>query len=185
MKIAITGHTLGIGKALAEVYQQHGHAVVGFSRSTGHDISTIDGRTRIITESADCDLFFNNAHADFSQCDLLFELWMSWKNQKKYIVNISSAHSVKWVYFLKDQVSDIKYCSVKKALEESAEFLWNQLDWPAVSIVSPCRTDTPRVAHRDWSNKVDPTEFANLVYTTLIQNNFRVQRLSLANRPID
>ena len=185
MNISITGHTKGIGQALAEVYQQNGHTILGFSRSNGYDISNPADRTRIINQSSHCDVFFNNAHADFSQCDLLFELWLSWKNQKKHIINISSAHSDRWIYFLQDQVSDVKYCSAKKALEESSEFLWNQLNWPSVSIVAPCRTDTPRVAHRDWKNKVDPMEFAQLVYNTVNQTNFRFKKLHLGNLPTD
>ena len=32
MKIAITGHTAGIGKALAEQYSNRGHEIVGLSK---------------------------------------------------------------------------------------------------------------------------------------------------------
>ena len=38
MKIAITGHTKGIGKAIADLYPN----VIGFSRSKGYDISVLD-----------------------------------------------------------------------------------------------------------------------------------------------
>jgi nucleoside-diphosphate-sugar epimerase len=38
MKIAITGHTAGIGKALAEIYANKGHEIVGLSRRNGYNI---------------------------------------------------------------------------------------------------------------------------------------------------
>ena len=44
MKIAITGHTKGIGKAIADLYPN----VIGFSRSNGYDISKLDTIENII-----------------------------------------------------------------------------------------------------------------------------------------
>lgn len=89
MKIAITGHTKGIGKAIADLY--YTDEVVGFSRSNGYDITHPGNVARIITESADCDIFVNNAYHDFVQCDLLdgiFDIWRD--NPSKTIVNIIS-----------------------------------------------------------------------------------------------
>lgn len=89
MKIAITGHTKGIGKAIADLY--YTDEVVGFSRSNGYDITHPDNVSRIITESADCDIFVNNAYYDFVQCDLLEGMFKHWKDDPtKTIVNIVS-----------------------------------------------------------------------------------------------
>ena len=41
MKIAITGHTAGIGQALAKLYGQQGHQIVGLSRREGNNIRNI------------------------------------------------------------------------------------------------------------------------------------------------
>ena len=41
MKIAITGHSAGIGQALAQVYQSQGHDIVGLSKRDGHNIRNI------------------------------------------------------------------------------------------------------------------------------------------------
>jgi NADP-dependent 3-hydroxy acid dehydrogenase YdfG len=41
MKIAITGHTAGIGQAIAKQYQSQGHKIVGISRRNGHNIKVI------------------------------------------------------------------------------------------------------------------------------------------------
>ena len=87
MKIAITGHTKGIGKAIAGLY--YTDEVVGFSRSNGYDITEPNDIARIITESANCNIFVNNAYHDFAQCDLLERMFELWKNDPtKTIVNI-------------------------------------------------------------------------------------------------
>ena len=60
MKFAITGHTSGIGKAIAELCRTKGYQWIGFSRGTGYDIS--EDCDKIVNESSDCDVFINNAH---------------------------------------------------------------------------------------------------------------------------
>lgn len=87
MKIAITGHTKGIGKAIADLYTD----VIGFSRSNGYDISNSADIDRIIAESANADIFINNAYHNFSQCEVLDKIFQCWKNDPtKTIVNINS-----------------------------------------------------------------------------------------------
>jgi len=89
MRIAITGHTKGIGKAIADLY--YTDEVVGFSRSNGYDITQPGNAVRIIAESAECDIFVNNAYHDFVQCDLLDGIFALWKDDpSKTIVNIIS-----------------------------------------------------------------------------------------------
>ena len=58
MKIAITGHTQGIGK---RAYDRLCPDIIGFSRSNGYDITNSGDQKRIIEESKDCDIFINNA----------------------------------------------------------------------------------------------------------------------------
>jgi len=41
MKIAITGHTAGIGQAFANILESRGHDIVGISRRTGENIRRI------------------------------------------------------------------------------------------------------------------------------------------------
>ena len=91
MKIAVTGHTKGIGKAIADLYKEQENEVIGFSRSTGYDISSVETINNIITQSIDCDVFINNAYHDFAQCDLLEGIFDKWKDDpNKTIVNIIS-----------------------------------------------------------------------------------------------
>jgi hypothetical protein len=67
MKIAITGHTSGIGKALYDYYSIN-NEVIGFSRSNGYNLP--NSLQDVIRESKGCDLFINNCYADGVQTDL-------------------------------------------------------------------------------------------------------------------
>ena len=181
MKVAITGDSYGIGAALRYRFEIQGHEVIGFSRTNGYDISNADDRQRIINESQDCDLFINNAYSTYSQCDLLFELWESWKNQPKRIINISSSIVMRWQHDFRD----IKYRNAKVALEDACEFLWNKSEWPAIMVVRPCLTDTPAAKLNAKPGKVNPFDFADHLYKNITDDlNFRVQVLALAVKGI-
>ena len=39
-KIAVIGHTKGIGKAIADLYKRKKYEIVGLSRTTGYDLET-------------------------------------------------------------------------------------------------------------------------------------------------
>ena len=45
---------------------------------------------KIVNESSDCDVFINNAYHEYAQVDLLYRIWVKWKDQRKQIVCISS-----------------------------------------------------------------------------------------------
>lgn len=90
MKIAITGHTSGIGKCLYDTFTENGNTVLGFSRSNGYDITSADDRKRIVDETTDCDVFINNAFnfvdmASNCQLNLLEEVYE--KHYNNEIIN--------------------------------------------------------------------------------------------------
>jgi nucleoside-diphosphate-sugar epimerase len=184
MKIAITGHTQGIGKSLSLIYQRNGHDVIGFSRSNGFDISDQQSRTNIVKSVSECDVFINNAHGrpvdDFAQTELLFELWQTWQDQQKTIVNIGSSITMRWQH---NADTTLSYRTGKRALEDACEFLWNKSAWPYVTLIAPCLTDTPRHVNNLNPIKVDPDKFAEMVYSSMNQTDFRVQVLKLAANP--
>jgi hypothetical protein len=73
MKVAITGHTSGIGKELYKYFSKKNAEVIGMSRSNGYDLETsVD---RIIENAKDCDIFINNAYRDDKQLELLNGLY--------------------------------------------------------------------------------------------------------------
>lgn len=88
MKIAITGHSKGIGKAIAEHCVSQGHTVKGYSRSNSWDVST--KHKEIIQDAMDCDVFINNAYSGFTQIEIFNELFKLWELQEKTIINMSS-----------------------------------------------------------------------------------------------
>ena len=89
MKIAITGHKKGIGKAFAEQLSARGHEIAGISRSDGENIRRTAHTASLIEP---CDLLINNAITMYAQTELLFEVWHRWQPSKEvhYIWNIST-----------------------------------------------------------------------------------------------
>jgi hypothetical protein len=73
MKIAITGHTRGLGKAIYTHFDNAGHEVIGLSRSNGFCIP--EKLEQIIDIAKTCDLFFNNAHVGTTQCEFIKQLF--------------------------------------------------------------------------------------------------------------
>lgn len=74
MKIIVTGHTKGLGKAIYEHYVNLGHEVTGFSRSNGYDVNNPEIKTEIINAAKASNIFFNNVHNGLSQVDFLNRL---------------------------------------------------------------------------------------------------------------
>ena len=87
MKIAITGHSAGIGQALAKIYTEQGHEVIGLSRRIGYNIRSVPKVASIIEP---CEMFINNAQVGFAQTELFWEVWNRWRGQNKTIINIST-----------------------------------------------------------------------------------------------
>ena len=91
MKVAVTGHTAGLGRALAEAFRARGDQVLGLELPAGDP----DQRERLARAAADCDLFVN-ARADGpagrgeGQLQLLFLLARLWQGLDKTIVNLGS-----------------------------------------------------------------------------------------------
>ncbi len=124
MKIAITGHTSGLGKSILKIADSLNINTVGFSKSTGFDITNPDDRMRIILNSTDCDVFINNAYDKYAQIDLLYDLYNTWKSQKKLIVTVGSmaSNAAEW------RLRPCIYSTVKKALDVATYQLINSHD---------------------------------------------------------
>ena len=87
MKIAITGHSAGIGQALAKIFEAQGHKIIGLSRRNGYNIRSLP---KVASMIEPCDMFINNAQVGFAQTELFWEVWNRWKGQEKTIINIST-----------------------------------------------------------------------------------------------
>ena len=137
MNVAITGHTRGLGAELARHFTQAGHNVIGFSRSTGHDILNQAVREQIQEQLKECSVFVNNAYAGFAQVDLLNRAFDVWENRdRKWIINIGSMTS----YFEKNHHHP--YAIHKIALDHQAKQLQRIRKWPMIMNFRPSVIDT-------------------------------------------
>ena len=147
MKVAITGHTSGLGLALYSKLDD----VIGFSRSNGYDINNFE---QILDESMGCDIFVNNAHSGFKQVGLLQALYARWKNRDKLIINISSNAPE----FVSSNINS--YAVEKAALDKATRMLYNRPDNCKVMLVKPGYIDTPRVSQVRTRIKIAPDDLA-------------------------
>ena len=92
MRVAITGTTRGLGKAIKDELCAR-WVPVDFNRPK-YDISSKEGRKAIVDEIKSNNkytVFINNAHDGFSQVELLNDIYNIWKDKAdKYIININS-----------------------------------------------------------------------------------------------
>jgi nucleoside-diphosphate-sugar epimerase len=181
MKIAITGHTQGIGLAVATVFQQYGHDVIGFSRSNGFDISNPQVRLTIL--SHDVDVFINNAYHPTGQTKLLKELIDRWGNTDTLIINMSS----KCTMFPTDDPdpSVQEYQETYKAAKLEQEAIINDLlphRNPKLLNVIPGVVDAgPSKIYSKDPNKIDPMHLAQLIYEVVsMRGRLDVQQIVVA-----
>jgi nucleoside-diphosphate-sugar epimerase len=131
MKIAITGHSAGIGQALAQIYESQGHEIVGLSRRNGYNIRSLPKVAGMIES---CDMFINNAQVGYAQTELLFEVWRRWRGQQKYIINVGTQMTD---MFLPPKEEWDEYVIQKKALDLSTQLLEKRSEWPKLLLVRP------------------------------------------------
>lgn len=88
MKIAITGHTTGLGHSFYQECIARGHEVEGFSRSNGHDLRNYSKVGTMIDKIVGFDIFINNAKPDYAQAQILYRLVRA--QSCKVIISIGS-----------------------------------------------------------------------------------------------
>ena len=167
MKIAITGHSAGIGAALARAYQEHGHEIVGLSQRDGNNIRNT---TKICDQIEPCDVFVNNAQSGYAQTELLFEMAQRWTNTRKHIIVISTMMAQDPVSCLPGLDMD-HYRMQKFTLEQSVHQLRNRNLYVQFTIVRP--GDIATNVNKTVPPSADPDNWAKiLLYTfTMAQAN--------------
>ena len=131
MKIAITGHSAGIGQAISTIYVAQGHEVVGLSRRNGYNIRSIPKVAGMIEP---CNVFINNAQVGFAQTELMWEVWNRWKGQHKTIISISTQMTDANVAPNEDHD---QYLIQKKALELAHKQCQQRSEWPQMILIRP------------------------------------------------
>ena len=139
MKIAITGHTRGLGAEFKKAYENSGHEVAVFSRSNGYDLRNWDHMQKMLNQIIEYDMFINIAKPDFVQTTILYELWKRWKNQERVIINISSGITYTPICpkNLFDDPNMDAYRTAKIALNEASAQLSFKSFWPKILLVNP------------------------------------------------
>lgn len=177
MKIAITGHTSGLGKELFEQLSID-NDVIGFSRSTGYNIAK--NKNLIVKESLGCDVFINNAYEMYGQLALFEEMYTTWKNdERKTIINIISLSKYPQIL---DQ-AQTRYALSKQALSKATlDAVFDDKRYCRVIAVNPGWIDTPRVK-QVTHNKLTTKECAELIIPLLsLPDSLEIFEISLNKR---
>lgn len=178
MKIAITGHTAGIGKAFSKQLAERGHNIIGISRREGENIRRIKHTASLIEP---CDLFINNAQSGYAQTELLYEVWSRWQEQKKYIWNISTMMTEQPVNGTPDGQEDLamsQYRNQKLALEEASRQLRHKCSWPQISVIKPGGVATQQNFYNTDKSDVD-TWVGSIIKIFCLDNNTYVSEVSV------
>lgn len=172
MLIAITGHSAGIGLAMANEYTARGNTIVGISRRIGLNIKNVSKVASLIEP---CDVFVNNAQAGFAQTELLIEMSKRWTGTNKNIINISTIMAQEPVSKIPG-LDMLEYRIQKVALEEAVKQLRHQNLNIRFTLVRPGKVNT------QGDGGADPALWASGLITMLEQarsKNLYIPEISL------
>jgi hypothetical protein len=180
MKIAITGHTAGIGRSFARYLSARGHEIVGLSKRDGNNIRNTP---KIVAQIIECDMWINNAQSGYAQTELLYKVVEAWKNNKsKMIWNISTTMTKSTdIPKIVDQ-SDLmlmEYKNQKRALEDAHYELKNR--GPRMCLICPgvVATQPYNQAGIDAADVDAWTEMICSFYIESIKKNLWIEQISL------
>lgn len=120
----ITGGNKGLGLWISEYLEGNGYKVLNFSRTLGCDLNKRENRLKLLNCLSGSELFVNNAHDGFLQCELLQEVFSEWRLQPKRIINIGSSSFPMGTWNLVHK----NYIAEKAALHIAAERLQQEQD---------------------------------------------------------
>lgn len=177
-KIAVIGHTRGIGKAIADLYANNGHTVIGMSRSNGFDIT--QDQQKIVDSVSDCDLVVLNAYSGRCQLELLKHLYTRYNDRKiKVAVITSTSGTPEGVDEEMQQDEYRAYCEYKRELIGYIKDLQEDLMPRPMSVYDVC----PDVVDTDmtkglWTGlpKLEAQEVADAV-RYCFESTFNVNRI--------
>jgi len=157
-RIAITGHTKGIGKQLWNRLEERGFDLKGYSKSTGYNLQRVSTCKKVVQEVVDwnADVFINNAYVPDNQVRLLYLMYEHWQNKPRLIVNLSATSSDSITNFSQMGYNEhwTPYVSDKARLDWASLQLANMYKKGKcrVSLVKPGFVDTESTAmFRDFA----------------------------------
>lgn len=155
MKIAITGHTAGIGQSFAQYLAARGHEIVGISRRDGNNIRNIP---KIVEQILPCDLWINNAQSGYAQTELLYKIWERWQGDADKMIWIISTIMTRDPLVPEvpgqDFIAIAEYKNQKRALEDAFYQLKYKKGRPAMCLIRPgvvsTKPDAPGADVDQW-----------------------------------
>jgi NAD(P)-dependent dehydrogenase (short-subunit alcohol dehydrogenase family) len=136
-KIAIIGHTRGIGKAIADLYRKKKYTVVGLSSSNGYDLQC--SQVEIMEQLDDCRLIVLNAYVGRGQMTLLKRIYGKYLFEDKKVVVITSTSGT--TIGADEELHNaeyVDYCKNKKTLIGYIEELQQELLNKPLSVYDVC-----------------------------------------------
>ena len=136
-KIAIIGHTKGIGKAIADLYKKKKYRVIGMSSSNGYDLQC--SQVEIMEQLDDCPLVVINAYVGGGQMTLLKRIYGKYlfENKKVAVITSTSGTPIGEDEDLQNP-EYIDYCKNKKNLIGYIEELQQELLNKPLSVYDVC-----------------------------------------------
>jgi len=183
-KIAIIGHTRGIGKAIADLYKNKKYDVIGMSRSNGFDL--VHDQEKILEKIEECGLVVLNAHSLRGQLTLLKRIYGRHSFDKMKVAVITSTSGLDdepdlGQFKIWDKFEYSQYCEIKKELIEYISELQEELLSKPLSVYDVC----PDVVDTDmtkglWNNlpKLTAQEVADAV-RYCFESTFNVNKIVL------
>lgn len=183
MKIAITGHTAGIGQAFAKILAGRGHDIVGLSKRHGDNIRNT---AKMLEKIIPCDIFINNAQTGYAQTELLYAVWQAWQDQPgKHIWCIGTMMTQFPIEQSVPEYNDIvmnQYRNQKIALDDAISQLRNKKHMPVITMIRPGSIATQPEQLPKWPY-CDVDIWADTVISTMLLANeqgMRYNELSLS-----
>ena len=136
-KIAIVGHTRGIGKAISDLYRKKNYEVIGLSSSNGYDLQF--SQVEIMEQIDDCRLIVINAYVGGGQMTLLKRIYGKYLFENKKVVVITSTSGTP--IGADEELGNPEYrdyCENKKILIGYIEELQQELFNKPLSIYDVC-----------------------------------------------
>ena len=136
-KIAIIGHTKGIGKAIADLYKKKKYQVIGMSSSNGYDLQC--SQVEIMEQLDDCQLVVINAYVGGGRMTLLKRIYGKYlfENKKVAVITSTSGTPIGADEDLQNP-EYIDYCKNKKNLIGYIEELQQELLNKPLSVYDVC-----------------------------------------------